>query len=61
MITIKLTMEQAIMLLQSSTSLYLREEEVYGTDREFMYKYNEKVDALREAIKEGLRNETETN
>ena len=61
MVTIKLTMEQAIMLLQSTTSLYIREDEIYGTDREFMYKYNEKVDALREAIKEGLRNETDTN
>lgn len=61
MVLLKLTMEQSIMLLQASTSLYIREDEIYGTDRGFMYKYNEKVDALREAIKEGLRNETDTN
>lgn len=61
MVTIKLTMEQAIMLLQSTTSLYIREDEIEGDDKEFLYKYNTKVDNLRIAIKEGLRNETDTN
>lgn len=61
MVLLKLTMEQSIMLLQSTTYLYIREDEIEGYDKEFLYKYNEKVDTLREAIKEGLRNETDTN
>lgn len=57
MITIKLTMEQAIMLLQSTTSLYIREDDFAGEDKEGLYKYNSKVDDIRIAIKEGLRND----
>lgn len=61
MITLNLTVDECDELIRGLEHLWLSYTDVTEDDRIYVTRYNEELQALKDKIKEGLKNETNTD